>query len=62
MIKYQLVMVTRDRNGVPQHKVSKLYNSVADLFANPAFAEYIQKHFSGMTMRIQAVTVADENV
>ncbi len=64
MTKYQLRLSTRNRNGSWVHQYSKLYNSVAEAFANPAFATYVQQHHVGEyhTIKVLAVNVADANV
>lgn len=64
MTKYQLRLSTRNRNGSWTHQYSKLYNSVAEAFANPAFAAYVQQHHVGEyhTIKVLAVNVADANV
>lgn len=61
MTKYQLRLSTRNRNGSWVHQYSKLYNSVAEAFANPAFATYVQQHHVGEyhTIKVLAVNVAD---
>ena len=64
MIKYQLRLSTRNRNGSWTHQYSKLYDSVAAAFANPAFAAYVQKNHVGEyhTIKVLSVNVADSNV
>lgn len=64
MIKYQLRLSTRRKDGKWDHKYSKLYDSVAACFANPAFASYIQEHHTGMyhTITVLSIPVADKNV
>lgn len=64
MMKYQLRLSTRNRSGRFDHRYSQLYNSVADAFANPKFAEYIQEHHVGnyCTITVLAVPVADKDV
>ena len=64
MIKYQLRLSTRNRNGSWTHQYSKLYDSVAAAFSNPAFADYVQKHHVGEyhTIKVLAVNVANANV
>lgn len=64
MMKYQLRLSTRNRNGRFDHRYSQLYNSVAEAFANPEFAKYIQEHHVGNynTITVLAVPVASENV
>lgn len=63
MIKYQLRLTTRKR-GTWEHRYSKLYDSVADMFANPEFAKYVQENHTGAyhTMCVLTVNVADANV
>ena len=64
MMKYQLRLSTRNRNGRWDHRYSKLYNSVAEVFANPELAKYVQDHHVGNyhTITVITVPVADENV
>ena len=64
MNKFQLRLSTRNRNGSWTHQYSKLYNSVAEAFANPAFAAYVQQHHVGEyhTIKVLSVNVADANV
>lgn len=64
MIKYQLRLSTRRKDGKWDHKYSKLYDSVAACFANPAFASYIQEHHTGVyhTITVLSVPVANKNV
>ena len=64
MIKYQLRLSTRNRSGHYDHRYSQLYDSVAAAFANPSFAEYVQKNHTGNynTITVLTVQVADENV
>lgn len=64
MTKYQLRLSTRNRNGSWTHQYSKLYNSVAEAFANPAFAAYVQQHHTGVyhTITVLSIPVANKNV
>ena len=64
MMKYQLRLSTRNRNGRWDHRYSGLYNSVAEAFANPQFAKYVQEHHLGNynTITVLAVPVADKDV
>ena len=64
MIKYQLRLSTRRKDGKWDHKYSKLYDSVAACFANPAFASYVQTHHTGVyhTITVLTISVADKNV
>lgn len=64
MMKYQLRLSTRNRNGRFDHSYSQLYNSVAEAFANPKFAEYVQKNHTGNynTITVLAIPVADKDV
>ena len=64
MVKYQLRLSTRNRDGRWDHRYTQLYATVAEIFAKPEFAEYIQKNMVGEyhTIKVFAVNVADQNV
>ena len=64
MVKYQLRLSTRNRDGRWDHRYTQLYATVAEIFANPEFATYIQKNMIGEyhTIKVFAVNVADQNV
>lgn len=64
MVKYQLRLSTRNRDGRWDHRYTQLYDSVAEIFAKPEFATYIQKNMIGEyhTIKVFAVNVADQNV
>ena len=64
MVKYQLRLSTRNRDGRWDHRYTQLYDTVAEIFAKPEFAAYIQKNMIGEyhTIKVFAVNVADQNV
>lgn len=64
MVKYQLRLSTRNRDGRWDHRYTQLYATVAEIFSNPKFAEYTQEKMIGEyhTIKIFAVNVADKNV
>ncbi len=64
MVKYQLRLSTRNRDGHWDHRYTGLYATVAEIFAKPEFAAYVQKNMLGEyhTIKVFAVNVADENV
>lgn len=64
MVKYQLLLSTRMEDGRWDHRYTQLYATVAEIFAKPEFAAYVQKNMLGEydTIKVFAVNVADENV
>lgn len=64
MVKYQLRLSTRNRDGRWDHRYTGLYATVAEIFAKPEFAAYVQKNMLGEyhTIKVFTVNVADENV
>lgn len=64
MVKYQLRLSTRKKDGRWDHRYTKLYATVAEIFAKPEFAAYVQENMLGEynTIKVFAVHVADENL
>lgn len=64
MVKYQLRLSTRNRDGHWDHRYTQLYAGVAEIFAKPEFAAYIQENMVGeyYIIKVLAVNVADQNV
>lgn len=64
MVKYQLCLSTRNKDGRWDRRYTRLYANVAKIFSNPKFAEYAQEKMIGEyhTIEILAVNVADKNV
>lgn len=47
VVMYRLRISRRLPGGKYQHQYSQEYSSVAELFAQPAFAEYMQNNVAG---------------
>lgn len=64
MMKYQLRLSTRKKDGRWDHRYTGLYATVAEIFAKPEFVAYVQENMIGEnnTIKVFAVNVADQNV
>ena len=63
VVMYRLRISRRLPGGKYQHQYSQEYSSVAELFAQPAFADYLQKNVAGnvyISLHIEKRTVVVE--